>query len=94
MVVVPAKVVVRLIVTMSSVGGAGMVLFMGVDSLGEGRVGLRMGSPFLRGLVSGAGAVVGFMEGVLLRRVQRASTSIVVASVLFGACFLWSLFGR
>jgi len=89
---VPAKVVVRLMVTMSSGGGAGMVLLMGVDSLGEGRVGLRMGSRFLAGLVSGGGAVVGFVEGVLLRRVQRASTSIVGASVLLVACFWGSLF--
>jgi len=89
---VPAKVVVRLMVTMSSGGGAGMVLFMGVDSLGEGRVGLRIGSPFLGGWVSGGEAAVGFVEGVLLMRVQRASTSIVVASVLFGACFWGSLF--
>jgi len=55
---------------------------------------MRMGSPFLRVLVSGAGAVVGFVEGVLLRRVQRASTSIVVASVLLVAGFLWSLVER
>lgn len=90
----PAKVVVRLMVIMSLEDGAGVVLLMGVGSLGEWLFGLRMGSPFLGGLVSGGGAAVGFVEGVLLMRVQRASTSIVVASVLLGACFLGSLFER